>query len=42
MGTVNGLAALGVEQNLAPEELADVLMALVWPGIDSLARAWVK
>jgi AcrR family transcriptional regulator len=40
MGTVNGLAALGVEQDLTPEEQTDLLMALVWPGIDSIARAW--
>src|SRR4051812_8018431 len=40
MATVNGLAALGVEQDLAPEELTDLLMALLWPGIQSVARAW--
>jgi len=40
MGMVNGLAALEVEQNLTPEELTDLLMALLWPGIESLARAW--
>jgi len=42
MGTVNGLAALGVEQDLTPEQLTDLLMALLWPGIDSLARAWAE
>src|SRR3954451_8041666 len=41
MATVNGLAALGVEQDLTPEELTDLLMALLWPGIESVARAWV-
>jgi len=38
MGTVNGLAALGVEQNLSPEELTDLLMALLWPGIYAIAE----
>jgi AcrR family transcriptional regulator len=39
MGTINGLAALGIEQEMSPEELTDLTMALLWPGVYSIARA---
>jgi AcrR family transcriptional regulator len=33
IGTMNALAALGVEQKLSPEHLTDLAMDLLWPGM---------
>ena len=38
IGMINGFAALGIEQDLGPEQLADAVMDLVWPGIEALMR----
>lgn len=34
--TINGLAALGVEQRLSPERLTDLAMDLLWPGFEEM------
>jgi AcrR family transcriptional regulator len=39
IGTINGLAVLGVEQGLSPERLTDLAMEVLWPGIDAMRRA---
>ena len=36
IGTINGLAVLGVEQKLTPEQLTNLAMDLLWPGIDAM------
>lgn len=36
IGTINGLAVLGVEQKLTPEQLTKLAMDLLWPGIDAM------
>jgi hypothetical protein len=36
IGLINGLAVLGVEEGLSPEELTDLAMSLLWPGIDAM------
>jgi AcrR family transcriptional regulator len=36
IGTINGLAVLGVEESLSPEQLTDLVMQLLWPGIDAM------
>jgi AcrR family transcriptional regulator len=36
IGTINGLAVLGVEQGLTPERLTRVAMDLLWPGIEAM------
>jgi AcrR family transcriptional regulator len=38
IGTINALAVLGVEERLSPEELTDLAMDLLWPGIEALTR----
>lgn len=38
IGTMNALAVLGVEDGLSPEELADVAMDLLWPGIAAMMQ----
>jgi AcrR family transcriptional regulator len=38
IGTINGLAVLGVEQGLSPERLTGLAMDLLWPGIDAMRR----
>ena len=38
IGAVNGLAVLGVEDRLSAEELTDLAMDLIWPGIEALTR----
>ena len=38
IGTINGLAVLGVEQGVSPERLTDLAMDLLWPGIDAMRR----
>jgi AcrR family transcriptional regulator len=38
IGTINGLAALGVEQELSPARLTDLAMDVLWPGIDAMRR----
>ena len=37
IGTINALAALGVEQGLVPEHLTDLAMAVLLPGIAAMA-----
>jgi len=37
IGAINGLAVLGVEQGLSPEELTDLAMALLYPGIEAMS-----
>jgi AcrR family transcriptional regulator len=39
IGTINGLAVLGVEQRLSPERLTGLAMDLLWPGIDAMRRS---
>ena len=36
IGAINGLAALGVEKKLSPEQLTDLAMDLLWPGFEKL------
>jgi AcrR family transcriptional regulator len=36
IGTINGLAVLGVEQGLTPEHLTGLAMDLLWPGIEAM------
>jgi len=36
IGTINGLAVLGVEQRLSPPHLTELAMQLLWPGIDAM------
>jgi len=38
IGTMNALAALGVEQGLSPEHLTDLAMDILWPGVDAMRR----
>jgi AcrR family transcriptional regulator len=38
IGTMNALAALGVEQGLSPEQLTDLAMDILWPGVDAMRR----
>lgn len=38
IGAINGLAVLGVEQGLSPEQLTDLAMEVLWPGIEALTR----
>jgi AcrR family transcriptional regulator len=38
IGTINALAALGVEQKLSPERLTDLAMQLLWPGIEAMLQ----
>ena len=38
IGAINGLAVLGVEEGLSAEELTDLAMDLIWPGIESMTR----
>ncbi len=38
IGTINGLAVLGVEKGLSPEHLTGLAMDLLWPGIDAMRR----
>jgi AcrR family transcriptional regulator len=38
IGTMNGLAVLGVEDGLTPERLTDVAMDVLWPGIEAMLR----
>jgi AcrR family transcriptional regulator len=38
IGTINGLAALGIEQGLSPQRLTDIAMDVLWPGIDAMNR----
>jgi AcrR family transcriptional regulator len=37
IGTINALAVLGVKDGLSPEELTDVAMDLLWPGMEAMA-----
>jgi AcrR family transcriptional regulator len=39
IGVVNALAALAVERRLTPEQLTDLTMDVLWPGIDALRRS---
>jgi AcrR family transcriptional regulator len=36
IGVINALAALGIQQKLSPEELTDLGMDVLWPGIDGM------
>ena len=36
IGTINGLAVLGVEEGVSPERLTALAMDLLWPGIDAM------
>src|SRR4051812_26611405 len=36
IGAINAMAALGVEEGLSPERLADLMMDLIWPGIEAM------
>ena len=38
IGTINALAALGVEQGTHAEHLTDLAMAVLWPGIAAMRR----
>lgn len=38
IGAINGLAVLGVTDGLTPEQLTDLAMDLLWPGIEALTR----
>jgi AcrR family transcriptional regulator len=38
IGTMNALAALGIEQGLSPERLTDLAMDVLWPGIEAMRR----
>ena len=38
IGVVNALAALAVEKKLTPEQLTELTMDVLWPGIDSMRR----
>lgn len=38
IGTINGLAVLGVEDGLTPEQLTELAMAVLWPAIESMLR----
>jgi hypothetical protein len=38
IGTINGLAVLGVEDGLTPRQLTDLAMDVLWPGIEAMLR----
>ena len=38
IGAINGLAVLGITDGLSPEELTELAMELLWPGIEALTR----
>jgi AcrR family transcriptional regulator len=38
IGTMNALAALGIEQKLSPEDLTDLAMDVLWPGVVAMMR----
>jgi AcrR family transcriptional regulator len=38
IGAINALAALGIEEGLSPEQLTDLAMDLLWPGIEAMTR----
>ena len=40
IGTINGLAVLGVEQGLPPEELTGLAMDLLYPGIEAMSPTY--
>jgi AcrR family transcriptional regulator len=41
IGTMNALAALGVERGLSPKQLTDIAMSVLWPGIDAMRKIGV-
>ena len=40
IGAINGLAVLAVEQGLSPEELTDLAMDLLYPGIEAMSPTY--
>lgn len=38
IGTINGLAVLGVDDGVSPERLTKLAMDVLWPGIDAMNR----
>jgi AcrR family transcriptional regulator len=39
IGTINALAALGIEEGLSPERLTDLAMDILWPGIEAMTTS---